>query len=102
MQNRAQPDFVQVQLNSAGLEIAEGHPLTITGNRRALVFTPGQSTKVEKSFEWPWLRDFRISGALIFELAPPAAAPQPTLVTPAEASPAAEPSSAHSDPHQGA
>ncbi len=74
-------DFVQVQLTAAGIKLADGQPLRISQDRRSLVFTPGQTTRVERSFEWNHILAKYVApttGDLVFELAPePAAVPAP-------------------------
>jgi hypothetical protein len=94
------PDFVQVQLTQAGEDLAQGHPLTISGPRRSLTFTPGQSTRVERSFEWAWLQDHAVDGKILFEIVPalptlvPVPAQRPVPVAVSAAVPAKAPTPA--------
>jgi hypothetical protein len=68
------PDFVQVQLTAAGLKFAGNGPLKVSNGTRSLAFTPGQTTKVELSYEWrAWLNNVTRDGQPLFEIAPDAA-----------------------------
>jgi hypothetical protein len=73
------PDFVQVQLTEAGLKLAGSSTLRVSNGRRSLVFTPGQTTKVERSYEWnAWLsRHAHADGSQLFEVVPPATTEPP-------------------------
>ena len=67
---RPRPDFVNMQLTAEGIELAQGGSLTISGPRRTLTFKAGETTEVERSFEYPWLRDHAVNGEYLFELVP--------------------------------
>jgi hypothetical protein len=73
------PDFVQVQLSAAGLKLAGSGPLKVANGTRSLTFTPGQTTKVERSYEWrAWLSTTTHNGDPLFEIAPAATIPSTT------------------------
>lgn len=76
------PDFVQVQLSAAGLKLAGSGPLKVANGTRSLTFTPGQTTKVERSYEWrAWLSTTMRNGEPLFEIAPAAPAPAASTST---------------------
>jgi len=70
MANRS--DFVQVQLTERGLQLAGEGTLRISNGRRSIVLTPGETTEVERSYEWKaFLAAHRHhDGEALFELAP--------------------------------
>ena len=77
-------DFVQVQLTEFGVKFAAGGSLTISNGRRSHTFKPGESTRVELSYEWNgWLAHYHSPmGELLFELAPAAAPLKPAAAPP--------------------
>lgn len=99
---KATPDFVQVQLTAAGLKLAGNGPLKVQNGTRQLVFTAGQTTKTELSYEWrAWLQNVTHNGSPLFEIAPATsgtttAAPAPAVAATAPAASATNASSAAS------
>lgn len=65
-------DFVMVRLTKVGETLAAGGLLRANSERRAFTFKPGESQRVERSYEWLAVLSRHVTpeGEQLFELAP--------------------------------
>ncbi len=89
-------DFVLVQLTAAGIALAAGQPMRISGGRRTFIFGPGLAVRVERSYEWGVIlsKYHSVTGDALCELAPAGTPTVAPAATTAAATPAATPAAA--------